>query len=849
MKRFTIFVTILFLGCIFFAFGTENTGGTPKFIKMMKDPRVNFFDVKKEADNYFKNRDKGRGSGWKQFKRWEYFWGERLYPSGERSNLSNPAEEMANFTQNYASIQAANWVCLGPSDYQNITGHWSPGLGRINDIELDPQNSNIIYLGAPNGGLWRSTTGGNSWTPLTDFIPAVGVSCILINPANTNIIYIGTGDRDAYDCWSRGVLKSTDGGVTWNTTGLTFVPTDWQKVHKMLMHPSSFDTIFAGTYYGLYKSTDGAVSWTKVLDGDVDDIEFKPGTPAAMYAVTNEVPSPIFYRSTDGGNTWSATSMTATRRAQIAVTPANVNYVYFFSKDKGLYLSTNSGVSFTKKGRAPTEGSQDWYDLAIAVSPTNVNEVHVGEIETYRTLNCGKNWTKTSVWSYPNTTGYIHCDIHEMQYFGNTLYFGSDGLITTTTDSAESFNDLSVGLVNRQFYRMASGVPTNPYKLMGGSQDNGTSVYSTNYWHEWLGADGMECVIDYTNENIVYGTVQYGQFYKSTTGGTNTVSIQQPGGGDWITPFVMDPVDHNTLYVGNTSVKKTTNGMSNWTTIGTFGDTGTYINALAVAKTNPSYIYASKAGRIWRTTNGGGAWTEITGSLPGYKITSIAVHPANPQKIAITLSSFWTYAAGQKVYTSADAGSNWTNYTANLPNLPANTLAYQGGSNDAMYVGMDVGVYYRDNAMTEWASFMENLPNVVIDELEVDTNAGKIRAATYGRGLWESPINGGTLQESGLTSTPTEAGFKRNNEISHTSAETSFTLTLNPGSSQLQITHPGYSGSVLIRIFDSKDSLVKKVIHNGGKVKTVDISNLPAGRFSAVLTSGQGEVIKEFVKK
>lgn len=846
MKRFTVFATILFLGCMFFAFAKEGVEGTPKFIKMMKDPKVNFFDVKKEADNYFKDRDKGRGSGWKQYKRWEYFWGERLYPSGDRTNLADPAAEMASFTENYLSIQAANWICLGPSDYQNITGHWSPGLGRINDIQLDPVNSNIIYVGTPSGGLWRSTTGGNSWTPLTDSIPAIGVSCILIDPSNTNVIYIGTGDRDAYDCWSRGVLKSTDGGTTWNTTGLTFVPTDWQKVHKMLMHPTSYNTIFAATYYGLYKSTNGAVSFTKVLDGDVDDIEFKPGTPATMYAVTNEVPSPIFYRSTNSGDTWTATSMTATRRAQIAVTPANANYVYFFSKDKGLYLSTNSGTSWTRKGRAPTEGSQDWYDLAIAVSPTNVNEVHAGEIESYVSLNCGKSWTKTSVWSYPNTTGYIHCDIHEMQFFGNTLYIGSDGLITTTTDQASSFTDLSVGLINRQFYRMASGVPTNPYKLMGGSQDNGTSVYSTNYWHEWLGADGMECVIDYTNENIVYGTVQYGQFYKSTTGGTNTVSISQPGGGDWITPFVIDPINHNTLYMGNTSVRKTTNAMSSWTTIGTFGDTGAYINAMAIAKTNPSYIYASKGSRIWRTTNGGGAWTEITGTLPGYKITSIAVHPTNPLKIAVTESSFWTYAAGQKVYTSADAGSTWINYSANLPNLPANSVVYEGGSNDAMYVGMDVGVYYRDNTMPEWVSFMTNLPNVMIDELEVDANAGKIRAATYGRGLWESPLYGGTFQQS---TPPTPAtGFDRSN-ISRTSAKTTLTLALNPDNSQLLITHPGYNGSVLIRIYNSSDSLVKKVMHNGNKVKRVDISNLPAGRYAAVLTNGQGETIKEFEKK
>ena len=734
MKSVCVFLVVSC--CMFFMYGDN---GTPKHIKMMKDPKVNFYDVQKEFRNYFKDRDKGRGSGWKQFKRWEYFMEQRFYPTGVRTGLADPVTELQNFSESSASMEsAATWVSLGPDTFQNVTSGWNPGIGRLTDIVLDPNNSNIIYIGTPSGGLWRSTTGGNSWTPLTDDIPAIGVSCILVDPSDSNVIYIGTGDRDAWDCWSRGILKSTDGGATWNTTGMTFVPTDWQKIHKMLMHPTNHNTLWAATYYGLYKSTDGAGTWTLVLDGDVDDLEFKPGNPNIMYAVTNEVPSPIFYRSTDGGSSFTATSMTSANRSQIAVTPANPEYVYYFSKDQGIYRSTDSGVSFARQGRAPTAGSQDWYDLAIAVSPTDAEEVHVGEIETYVSFNGGRRFTQTSIWSYPNGTGYVHADIHEMVYFGNTLYVGSDGMITTTDDSATSWNDLSEGLAIRQFYRMASGNAANPYKLMGGSQDNGTSVYTTDHWKEWLGADGMECVVDYTNENLLYGTSQNGTFYKSTDGGNSRLNVSQPGSGDWVTPFVIDPVDPNTLYVGNAYVRKTTNGMGSWATIGSFG-TGN-VNALAIAKSDPNYIYAAKDHQVWRTINGGGAWTEITGTLPGYFVTSIAVHPSNPEKIAVTLSSFWTYAAGEKVFTSDNAGTTWTNYSANLPNLPVNCAVYQDGSSDALYIGMDVGVYYRDNTMGNWVSFMEGLPNVAVYELEIDESIQKIRACTFGRGLWESGL-------------------------------------------------------------------------------------------------------------
>jgi len=1057
MKKCCIFSLILFC-VVIFTYGQDHEP-TPKFVKMMKDPKVNFYDVQKEFRNYFKNRDKGRGTGWKIFKRWEYLMESRLFPTGERTNLVNLWEEAQKFNENVSGESPPTWTELGPNTFQTVTGSWNPGIGRINDIELDPNNSNIIYIGAPDGGLWRSTTGGNSWTPLTDDIPAIGVSCILIDPSNSNVIYIGTGDKDAWDCWSRGVLKSIDGGSTWNTTGLTFVPTDWQKIHKMLMHPTNYNILFAGTYYGLYKSTDGAATWTLVLDGDVDDIEFKPGDPNVVYAVTNEVPSPIFYRSTNGGNSFTATSMTSGRRAQIAVTPANPECVYYFAKDVGIYLSLDSGVSFSRKGRAPTAGSQDWYDLAIAVSPLDMNEVHVGEIETYVSFDGGRRFTKTAVWSYPNSTGYVHADIHEMQYFGTTLYVGSDGMITTTDDSASSWVDLSEGLAIRQFYRIGSKVNANPYKLIGGSQDNGTSVYSTDHWHEWLGADGMECVIDYTNENIVYGCIQYGSFYKSTDGGNNSVSISQPGDGDWVTPYVIDPINPNTLYVGNAYVRKTTNGMGSWATIGNFGSGN--INALAVAKSDPNYIYAAKDDLIWRTTDGGSNWTEISAGLPGYFITYIDVHPSNPQKIAVTLSNFWVYAAGEKVYISNDAGSHWINHSGSLPNLPANCVVWQDGSYEALYVGMDVGVYYRDNTLSDWISYTGNLPNVMIDELEIDENIQKVRAATFGRGLWEvdvyratpmAPVadftadnttinQGGTVNFTDLSSnsptswswtfaggTPATSPLQNpsvtynspgNYTVSLTAANSSgndtetktnyitvlgqlptycsssgttfnlewisnvaidsfsnssgsagysdftgmiipltagsnvsvtltpgkaagkpqteywkvwidvnadgdfddageevfsasgknavsgsftvpssvvytglrvsmkrdsyptpcetfaygevedyavsisaagaasaaagkngaFNVSMNPAGSRLFINHPRYDGSLLINIYNSKGSLVKRIMHNGGKTKEVNIANLPAGVYSMILHDGKSKVERNFVKK
>ncbi len=421
---------------------------------------------------------------------------------------------------------------------------------------------------------------------------------------------------------------------------------------------------------------------------------------------------------------------------QIAVTEANPNYVYFFSYENGIYRSENSGSTFTMRSVSPTEGSQGWYDLAMAASHVNPEEVHVGEINTYRSLNGGQSWVKTTEWQWGNSYGYTHCDIHEMVFYGGTLYVGSDGLISKSTDNGNNWTDLTQGICIRQFYRIA-GSRTNPYKLMGGSQDNGTSVYTNDHWHEWLGADGMEAAIDHSNENIVYGTSQGGNFYKSNNGGNGgNVSITQPGAGAWVTPFVMHPSNPLTLFVGTTNVRKTTNGMMSWTTISNLG-TGTIRN-MYISESDPDYLYVSKSEAIYRTTDGGDTWDNITSGLPDLFITYIAVHPLDPEMVAVSLSGF---NEGEKVFISYDAGDTWENFSFNLPNIPANCVIFNNDEGHGLYVGMDVGIYYIDNSLVEWEPFFEGLPNVIVNEMEIHYESGKIRAGTYGRGLWESDLH------------------------------------------------------------------------------------------------------------
>ncbi len=707
----------------------------PYWVDMMKDLSVNFYDVQSAFTTYFKDKPTGKGSGWKQFKRWENFMESRVFPSGQRLDHAQVWNETMNYRKNNPkkdNSPKSNWTPLGPTTWTNITGHWNPGIGRINVIARDPFDAMTVYIGAPSGGLWKTTDEGGSWEVLTDNLPILGVSAIAIHPTNTDIIYIGTGDKDANDNYSIGVLKSTDGGVNWDLTGLDWNIGQNRTISKLLINPENPDILFAATTNGLYKTTDAGANWYSVQTGDIDDMEFKPGDPSFVYACTQK-----FYKSTNDGESFTQISGVPTSsRAQIAVSDDNPDYVYFFSYQSGVYRSENSGDSFTQRSTEPNQGSQGWYDLAFAVSHENAEEVHLGEINTWRSLNGGQSWTKTTDWQWGNSLGYTHCDIHEMVFYGGTLYVGSDGLVSKSIDNGNNWINFTEGISIRQFYRIA-GSKTNSYKLMGGSQDNGTSVYTNDYWHEWLGADGMECAINHTNENIVYGTSQNGQFYKSNNGGNGgSVNITQPGGGAWVTPFVMHPIDPQTLYVGTTNVRKTSNGMNSWTTISNLGSGN--IRNMYISESNPDFLYVSKDETIYRTMDGGNSWDNVSGGLPNLFISYIAVHPLYPETVAVSLSGF---SNANKVFISYDAGTTWENFSDNLPNLPVNCVIFHKDENMGMYVGMDVGIYYCDNSMEEWEAFFEGLPNVIISEMEIHYESGKIRAGTYGRGLWESDIH------------------------------------------------------------------------------------------------------------
>ena len=532
----------------------------------------------------------------------------------------------------------------------------------------------------------------------------------------------------------------------------------------------------------------------------------------------------------------------------IGVSAADPSVVYVLEASSGLFggfhKSTDSGATFAKldhEGKnyfgysslADDDRGQAPRDMDIAVNPNDANEVHIAGILTWRSTDGGVIFNNTSQWTPNNAAfqniGYCHADVDIMEFVGNRLFVGTDGGIfvanNVNTVNSNYYTDLTPGLGIRQFYKIGVS-QTNPVIVTGGSQDNGTSVYNTSgVWSDWLGADGMESFVDKNNSNILYGTSQNGSLYKSFNGGTSYSYIESPEGksGNWVTPFEQDPIAANTIYTGYDQVYKSTNGGGSWTAVSQ--NFGGNLNEMKVAPSNGNFMYASRGSNLYRNSFVGivSTWTQLSG-FSGY-INSIAIHPTNPNKIAIATTG------NQKVYVSTNAGNSWTSYRYDLPNFSALALVWAGNANDGLYVGMNYGVYYIDNTTNNsWLPFSNNLPNVEISELEINTADNKLYAGTYGRGLWRTGLFDPTLNVS-------EFGL------------TGISLFPNPASKEINLVW-NESDDVAIRIYNSLGKLMYYAKNqNINSALKINVSEYTSGIYFVKINNSTGEVTKKLIIK
>ncbi len=748
-----------------------NLSNAQEWVDIMRHPDADFREAQKAFERDWANREYEKGNGYKQFKRWENFIVPRMDENG-RYDPTQAWNRFSRYRQNLGRNMrvAGSWTPVGP--FTPPGDHNANGIGRIDCIAFHPQDSSTYWVGAPSGGLWKTTTNGADWTTSSDDWEGLGISDIVIAPTNSNIMYVSTGDRDHYAVHSFGVLKSTDGGNTWSPSGLSSL----SRIFKLLVDPQNEDIVIAATCCGVYRTTDGGVNWN-VMSGipahQIFDIAFKPGDSQVVYAVAHEAiydhaagqynRSFGFYRSSDNGISFDELALPfpkdAINRAEIGVSPAAPDNVYLYCSDAttsnlyGLYKSTTSGTNFsqiaspTDKVVHPENPSlsltiqqvilyQGWYDWTMNVNPNDENEIYLGAVGMIRTYDEGNTWEYVA--GYTSGAGSIHTDFHAIEYhpITNRVFVGCDGGVWREPYSDYLWTSINTNLVTTQNYTLGSSLDGN--NLLIGNQDNATYYYNGQEWDIVTGGDGMSCIIDPADPEILYTSSQQGFIYKIDHGQFET--ILTPFITDqysrWETAFRMDPIFRNELYALYEDIWKTTDAGATWTNISKGNIDVPYgiLDQLEIAETNSDYLYTADRYEAFRSTDGGATWNKLSRPWEMFEgIGDMELDPSNPDRL-------WVCTWAGRVFRTEDGGSTWVDLTGTLPNITANSIIYQKGGNEGLYLAMDVGVFYRDKTMSDWQPFYSELPNVVVTDLEIIYCTGMLRAATYGRGVWETAL-------------------------------------------------------------------------------------------------------------
>ncbi|MDG1913327.1 MAG: GEVED domain-containing protein [Crocinitomix sp.] len=727
--------------------------------ELMQDNTVNFYEVCEVAEAYFATIDKDvKGSGWKGYQRWKYENESKYHPSGDRSN------EDPFFVRNaYERFLADNppvldkvlydggWEEVGPATVDSITGHYAAGLGRLETFYVNPTDANQMYIGTRSGGFWKSTDGGDTWSGgTTDFLFACGVNTLSVSPTDADEIIINL--RNSGNGYSHGIYRSTDAGDTWAETdfnpvdlGLGGLGSNFQ-INRIVYNPEVSEQIFIGTNYGLYRSNDDLDTWVLETGGNITDIEFHPTDADIIYIYDRNNPNRNkVIRSTDGGLSWIASvdivGNSNNTSVQLDVTPECEDCIYFASGN-GIWKSFDAGLTFEFASN-PASGSQ-----GFAVSDEDSTKMIYGYVDCFNSDDGGYTFDQTTWWSlydgahgpgtlqerHANSENYIHADLREAECVNGVFYVATDGYFGKSEDNGLTWEHLNHDMSIRENYTLGAS-QSNHYRTIVGSQDNGTSIKHKTVWLEYTGGDGMEGIIHPLNSDWMISSYQYGQRTKTFNGGLTRAGASPPGHSSyWVAPMAYDPNDHLTIYHFGENVHKTENFTSSWVVTGSPSFVG-QIKEAAIAENNTDMLIASRNQYIERSMDGGVTWVNIKGSLPNYTITDIAFDPNDDNTMIVTYNRYQD--DGSKVYITHDIGATWTNITENLNDMPIRGAVIDHSNESNIYLAGEIGVYVKTMEATEWELYNDELPNCMINELEVVNGSNTLRAATWGRGVWE----------------------------------------------------------------------------------------------------------------
>ena len=648
-----------------------------------------------------------------------FIFSSNAYSQKKKKEKSNPLDE--------TSVSALKWREVGPA----LTS------GRISDLAVNPDNPFEYYVAVASGGVWKTSNWGVDYTPIFDSQSSYSIGCVTIDPNNSNVIWVGTGENNNQRsvAYGDGVYKSVDGGKSWKNMGLK----NSEHIGNIIVHPENSDVVYVSAYgplwskggdRGIYKSEDGGVSWDKILFIDehtgFNEIHMDPRNPEVLYAASHQRrrhvytyvgggPGSGLHKSTDGGKTWKKINKglpgVEIGRIGMDISDANPEIIYAIveasERKGGFYKSTNRGETWVKQSGKVTSGN---YYQEIFADPVDQDVVYVMDTWMSVTHDGGKSFKNVG-------EDYKHVDNHAMWINPNNnshWLIGCDGGIYETFDSGKKW-DFKKNLPVTQFYKVAVDNAEPFYNIYGGTQDNfsigGPSRVNNSHgisnqdWFITHGGDGFESQIDPENPNIVYAQSQYGwlvRFDKLSGEEVGIKPIARKGEldykWDWDAPLAVSKHKSGRLYFAANKVFRSDDYGNSWNVISDDlsrqidrnklkvydrvlsidavaknGSTSPYGTIVALSESpidENLIVIGTDDGLIQITEDSGNTWKRID-NIPGAPTQSyvnsvyLSQHDTNVIYVAFNHHKYGDFKP--YLFKSSDKGNSWKSISSNLP--------------------------------------------------------------------------------------------------------------------------------------------------------------------------------------
>ena len=723
------------------------------------------------------------------------------------SEMDRQQESLTNRPQSPEKTSLlANWTAIGPAP---IIAGSQRHSGRVIAIAVHPTNPDIVYVGAAQGGLYRSTNGGASWTALMDGAQSLAIGAIAIAPSNPEIVYVGTGEPNfSLDSFfGVGVYRIDNASTTANLTGPLNKDAGnidvftGRGVGEIIVNPTDANTIFVGTTSGLggiggvqnnvlpsrgiYRSTNAATAaptFAKLtglaanVNASIRDLAIDPNNANVMVAgVVAAGPTGGIYTST---NALSATPTFTQTQSYVGTTTSelttefaaihpvgNANATFYAATGNlggRVLISTDGGATWTQQIDNNFCTTQCFYDVAIAVDPTNVNRLYLGGAPA---LIAG--FSTTGGTSFTEGGSGVHVDTQALEVAPSNpaiVYLGTDGGIYKSTNSGVNYTHLNTAQFFATQFMSIAVHPTDANFTIGGTQDNGTNFYNPagDSWTRVDGGDGGYTVIDQnaadltnvrmyhtyfsqTNNIVGYatrGTTTAGWSFRGCNGGVPNNGINCTDPVLFYAPLEGGPGTPNSIYYGTDRLYRSGDLSVTHTIVSQAF--GTPLSAIGISPQNDNVRIVGLANGGLFGTNAGG--TTLTDFDPSNQVTNgfiarTVIDPNNSSIAYVTVSNFGV--ANVFKTTNLNTGTpTWTNISAGIPQVPVSAFVVDQANSNTLYAGTDIGVYVSTNGGMSWSPFGTGLPRVAVFDMAI-TNASprKLRVATHGKGMYEIPLN------------------------------------------------------------------------------------------------------------